>query len=171
MTIYAIFTVVILISISAYYDLKSTIIPNWISRIGIVVAIILQATGHLKEDWLTLLIEFLIFFVPLILLWIIGTLTSFQALAGGDVKIISVMALFVSPFLLLLIVFIAMVLVSLATLRKISFSFYKDTPKEIYYFLFFGIPGKPKDKLQNVPFGPFLLMGTILTIGYFYILI
>ena len=171
MTYIAIFSLFILVIAAAIPDYKTTLIPNKIILVGFIAAIILQSFGLLKEDWLTLFIDFIIFFLPMTILWIIGTLTSFQAFGAGDVKLISIMALFVEPSLLVIIFISAMVLVSLVNITKLKFSFYKEFPKEIYYFIFFGIPGKPKERLQNVPFGPFLAITTIATISYFYFII
>jgi Flp pilus assembly protein protease CpaA len=171
MSYIAIFSLFILVIIAAITDYKKTIIPNKLILVGFIVALILQSLGMLKDDWLTLFIDFIIFFLPMAILWVIGTLTSFQAFAAGDVKLIAIMAMFIDPSILVIIFISAMVLVSLVNITKLEFSFYKEFPKEIYYFIFFGIPGKPKERLQNVPFGPFLAITTIVTISYFYIII
>lgn len=162
-----IITLLILTLIAAYTDYTKMIIPNWLVVLGIVLAFVYQLVGLSDKTLVELILHFAIYFIPLLLIWIFGALTSYQALAAGDVKFISMMALYIDPFLLFFVLLIAMILISLANITKVSFGFYKEIPKEFYYSLYFGLPGKRKDNLQTVPFGPFMFMSLVINLIYF----
>src|SRR4051812_24095079 len=111
----------ILLCIAAYFDWRTTKIPNRLHYFGTLVAIILSIAGLIPTSLGSLLLNFLSVFIPLLLLWGITTAASFKALGAGDVKLFAVVALYIpvgDTYLLLLLSIILFIFVALWHLRK-----------------------------------------------------
>lgn len=147
----------IFLSIAAYFDWKTTKIPNRLHTVGIFTAILLSILGLISSSLGSLLLNFLLVFIPLFLFWGITTATSFKALGAGDVKLFAVVALFIpvgDTYLLLLLSIILFTFVALWQLKRHSLS---SNFSDFSYFIFYGIPGKSETKMKKVPMAPIIL--------------
>lgn len=154
--------------IAAVYDWRTMEIPNWIPVGGIIVAIALNIF-HLTDITLgKMLLNSLIIFVPLFLLWAVTTLLHFKAIGAGDVKLFGVTALFIPLTDSYLLILITLVLGSIIALFKIRPRRFIEMFEDLSYFIFYGIPGKSEEKMKKVPLGPALFLSFMFYLTPYY---
>ncbi|MGF7535664.1 prepilin peptidase [Bacillus mexicanus] len=153
---------------AAVYDWRTMEIPNWIPIAGIIIAVTLNLF-HLNDiSFGKMLLNALIVFVPLFLLWAVTTLFHFKAIGAGDVKLFGVTALFIPLTDSFLLILITLVLGSIIALCKIHPKRFIEMFEDLSYFLFYGIPGKSEEQLKKVPLGPALFLAFMFYLTPYY---
>lgn len=158
----------ILLFVAAYFDWKTLKIPNWIHLVGIVIAIICGLLHLSGLPLKTMLLNSLIIFSPLFLLWFISTMFHFKAIGAGDVKLFTVLALFIPLTDSFLLFLLTLVLSSVIAIRKIRSRRILEMFEDISFFIFYGIPGKSDGKMQKVPLGPILFLAYMFYLTPYY---
>ncbi len=126
----------IILILSAYYDLKKMIVPDFITYPGIILGFAFVFLNE-KSLWLSYLIGGAGGFFIAFLISLIGKRAfKKEALGGGDVKLIALIGLFVGYAGLLLCFILSSITGILST-----YIIYKDLTRTIPYAFYLSISG------------------------------
>lgn len=158
----------ILLLIAAYFDWKTLKIPNWWHLLAIITAFGLNITGFNDQSMGKMILNALIIFIPLFLLWLFSTLAHFKAIGAGDIKLFGVLALFIPLLDSYLLFLITLVISSLIAVVKLRSGRFKEMFNDLSFFVFYGIPGKSNGKMEKVPMAPFLFLSFMFYLTPYY---
>lgn len=134
-------TMISLLLIIGVSDTKYQIIPNKVLLPFFALALIERYLIPQNEYWWYPFAGFLVGFLPLFLL----TEVKGQAMGGGDIKLFAIIGIFIGPFQVIAVLFVASVVAL------------------IYYL---GMILMRRQSSKFIPFGPFIGIGTLLVYQY-----
>ena len=128
------------------FDLRLKRIPNIFPLLMLISAILLFGVGAIlkQEGIITLITSGAIAAVAIFVILTLTAVLTKEGIGAGDIKLISALALTIGVYLLIEALFYASVFCSLAAIVLLLI--------------------KKKDTSKAVPFGPFLLLGYIITL-------
>ena len=153
---------------AAYFDWKTLKIPNWIHLLGISLAIFLSLVGLNELPLKKMFLNALFIFLPLFSLWFISTLFHFKVIGAGDVKLFSIIGLFIPLTDTYLLFLLTLIILSIVSIYKIRPKHFFETFEDLTFFIFYGIPGKSQGKMKKVPLSPILFLSFLFYLTPFY---
>lgn len=143
------FVILTVLWVSAYFDVKSFVIPNQIIIIGLIAKVLMLATEFIFErNGLGVkIVEQLITSAILVIVGIVFSIIMKNGIGMGDIKLFAIMGLFFG---------------TMGSLTAIFLSLFASFFVSIAYLIF-----KKASKKDSVPFAPCALAGTYIAVIIF----
>lgn len=153
---------------AAVFDIRTTKIPNVYQFLSLIIIFIIGATGLGDHKLTTMMLNGLIVFVPLIIIWALTTIISFKVIGAGDVKLFTVLAFAMADKDVWFVIVLSIMLTGVFGLFKVSFKRLRETSKEMLNFIVYGIPGKNEEQTVKIPVGPMVLLAYLIYLSPLY---